>query len=260
MGTAFVTGASSGIGAVYADRLARRGFDLVLVARNRARLEALASTLRAETDRTVDVLQADLGRSADLATVEHTLRTREDITLLVNNAGVGAASVLLDSDVDAMQRMIELNVTALTRLSYAYVPGAVRRGNGALVNIGSVVGVTPEFLNGVYGATKAYVLALTQSLHHELSGQGIQVQAVLPNATATEFWDAAGSPLPDPSGVMSAADVVDAALIDLDRGELVSIPALHDLSHWQAYESARQVLMANFGAGTPAPRYVHARS
>lgn len=260
LGTALVTGASSGIGAVYADRLARRGFDLILVARNRARLEQLAERLRTGTGRQVDVLAADLADVESLGVVEDTLRARADITLLVNNAGVGGVAPLLHSDVDDMQRMIELNVTALTRLTYAYVPGAVRRGGGSVVNISSIVGVAPEILNGVYGATKAYVLALTQSLHHELADQGIRVQAVLPNATATEFWDVAGHPLPDPSGVMSAADLVDAALVDLDRGVLVSIPPLADERQWEAYESARGVLTANFGAPAPAPRYALART
>ena len=157
-----------------------------------------------------------------------------------------------------MRDMIALNVTALTRLTYAYVPGAVSRGEGTVINIGSVVGVAPEFLNGVYGATKAYVLALTQSLQHELAGKGVRAQAVLPNATATEFWDVAGRPLGDPGGVMSAEDLVDAALVDLDRDELVSIPPLQDQEQWEAYESAREVLKANFGANKPAPRYANA--
>lgn len=258
MSTALITGASSGIGAVYADRLARRGDDLILVARNRARLETLAARVTDETGRKVDVLVADLGDEADLARVEEVLRSDGDITVLVNNAGVGGVDPLVESDVHAMQDMIALNVTALTRLTYAYVPAALKRGEGTVINIGSVVGVAPEFLNGVYGATKAYVLALTQSLQHELGSTAVRAQAVLPNATATEFWDVAGRPLSNPGDVMSAEDLVDAALVDLDRGELISIPPLQDQAQWQAYESARGVLKANFGAGSPAPRYVDA--
>jgi short-subunit dehydrogenase len=255
MSTAVVTGASSGIGAVYADRLARRGFDLVLVARDEDRLNTVAEKLAAETGRTVEVQVADLGVRDDVLRVEQLLASNDDITLLVNNAGIGSVTKLVDSDVDAMERMIAVNVTALTRLAYAFVPAAVRRGAGTLINIGSVVGVAPEFLNGVYGATKAYVLAFTQSLHSELAGTGVQVQAVLPNATATRFWDSAGSPLDNPAGVMSAEDLVDAALLDLDRRELVSIPPLRDEAQWKSYDSAREILKANFGSGEPAPRY-----
>lgn len=164
-------------------------------------------------------------------------------------------STLVDSDVDTMEQMITVNVTALTRLAYAFVPMAHRRGSGALINIGSVVGVAPEILNGVYGATKAYVFAFTQSLQYELAGTGVRAQVVLPNATSTRFWAVAGRPLDNPASVMSAEDLVAAALIDLDRGELVSIPPLQDETQWHAYASARDVLKANFRANRPAPRY-----
>src|SRR6201994_2415114 len=120
-GTALVTGASSGIGAIYADRLARRGYDLVLVARNGKRLEEVAQRIRATTQRWVEVIVADLAKKADLARVEANLRADSRITLLVNNAGVGATKPLADSDVNEMQEMIEINVTALTRLTYAVV-------------------------------------------------------------------------------------------------------------------------------------------
>ncbi|WP_446039046.1 SDR family NAD(P)-dependent oxidoreductase [Streptomyces sp. SID1121] len=255
MSTAVVTGASSGIGAIYADRLAKRGFDLVLVARDKGRLESLAEKLKAETGRNVDVQVADLGVRDDVERVEKLLAHNDDITVLVNNAGVGSVTPLVTSDVDEMERMITINVTALTRLAYAFVPAAVRRGSGTLINIGSVVGTAPEFLNGVYGATKAFVLAFTQSLHSELAETGVQAQVVLPNATATNFWDSAGSPLGNPADVMAAEDLVDAAFIDLDRNELVSIPPLQDETQWKSYESARETLKANFSAGKPALRY-----
>jgi hypothetical protein len=130
-GTALITGASSGIGAVYADRLARRGYDLILVARDRQRLAALADRIGTQSRRSVEILDADLGDRAQLAAVEAKLRQDASITLLVNNAGIGTHTPLLDSDVDAMTRMIELNVTALMRLTYAAVPGFVARGKGA---------------------------------------------------------------------------------------------------------------------------------
>ncbi|WP_028934330.1 SDR family NAD(P)-dependent oxidoreductase [Pseudonocardia spinosispora] len=256
-GTALITGASSGIGAVYADRLARRGYDLVLVARNQERLDALAAKLAEQTGRTVDVLVADLGKPEGVAAVEQELRTNSALTLLVNNAGIGALGPLLETDVDLAQRIIELNVTALTRLNYAVAPQFVARGAGAVINIASVVGVVPEMLNGVYGASKSYVLALTQSMHKELADQGVQVQAVLPGATATDFWAIAGNPvenLPE-TMVMSAQDMVDAALAGFDQGELVTIPALQDVTQWEALESARQTLAPNLSVTTPAARY-----
>ncbi|PBI96123.1 Serine 3-dehydrogenase [Variovorax boronicumulans] len=256
-GTALITGASSGIGAVYADRLARRGFDLILVARNRERLAALAAKLSDETGRKVEVLPADLSDRKDIASVEAVLRTRGDITLLVNNAGFGAAGPLLGSDIDKMADMIELNVSALTRLTYAAVPGFVERGAGTLVNIASIVAISPETLNGVYGGTKAFVLALSQSLQHELKDKGVRVQAVLPGATATEFWGVAGVPMAHlpKEIVMTAQDMVDAALAGLDQGEQVTIPALPDLAEWDAFDAARRAMSGRLSSTAPAARY-----
>jgi short-subunit dehydrogenase len=191
-GIAVVTGASAGIGAVYADRLARRGYDLILVARNEARLDQVAKRMAGATARAVETVAAELNNSADLKRVETILATDPRITMLVNNAGVGALEPLLQSDVDAMEAMIDLNVTALTRLTYAAAPAFVGRGGGAIINISSVVAIAPEVLNGVYGGTKAFVLALSQSLHKELVDKNVRVQAVLPGATATNFWNAAG--------------------------------------------------------------------
>ena len=256
-GAALVTGASSGIGAVYADRLARRGFDLILVARNRERLEALAAKLVRETGRKVEVLPADLTSRDDIARVEAALRTRGDITMLVNNAGLGAAAPLLASDVDKMEKMIALNVSVLTRLTYAAVPGFVERGAGTLVNIASIVAISPETLNGVYGGSKAFVLALSQSLQHELKDKGVRVQAVLPGATATEFWGVAGVPMAHlpKEIVMTAEDMVDAALAGLDQGEQVTIPALPDLAEWDAFDAARRAMSGRLSSTAPAARY-----
>jgi short-subunit dehydrogenase len=256
-GTALITGASSGIGAVYADRLARRGYDLILVARNRERLDDLAKRLNDDTGRTVRVVAADLNDKVDLARVETLLRTDAGITVLVNNAGVAAVTPLLDSNVDAMDDMITLNVRALTRLTYAAAPGLVARGGGAIVNIASIVGIAPERLNGVYGASKAYVIALSQSLHKELADKNVRVQAVLPGAAATDLWAKAGRPVEHlPSEiVMSTDDMVDAALAGLDQGELITIPSLPDAADWEAYESARQKLAPNLSRKIPAARY-----
>jgi hypothetical protein len=256
-GTALITGASTGIGAVYADRLAKRGHDLILVARNKERLASLARRLANDTNRNVETVEADLTSPADLQRVEDILRTNAGISLLVNNAGVGATGPLVTSDVDKMDNMIRLNVTALTRLTYAAVPGFVARGNGTVINISSIVAIAPETLNGVYGGTKAFVLALSHSLVHELADKGVRVQAVLPGATATEFWDIAGVPVHQlpPQIVMLADDMVDAALAGLDLGEIVTIPSLANEAEWDRYEAARRFMSGKLSSVIPAPRY-----
>jgi short-subunit dehydrogenase len=256
-GTALITGASSGIGAVYADRLAKRNYNLILVARNRNRLAVLAQGLKGETGRSVETIAADLNDKSDLARVEATLRSDPGINLLVNNAGVGATAPLLDSNVEKMDEMIRLNVAALTRLTYAAVPGFVARGGGTVVNISSIVAIAPERLNGVYGGSKAFVLAFSQSLNHELADKGVRIQAVLPGATATEFWDIAGRPIGNlhPGSVMSAEDMVDAALAGLDHGEIVTIPSLPDKAEWDAFDAARHAMSARLSRTIPAGRY-----
>jgi len=256
-GTALITGASRGIGAVYADRLAKRGYDLILVARSQAPLKVLCARLVSETGRSVTPLLADLNDKADLEKVETTLRDDQTTTVLVNNAGTASVAQLLDADVEKMEAMIALNITALTCLTYAASPRFVKRGTGTIINIASVVGISPETLNGVYGATKAFVIAFSHSLQHELADKGIRIQAVLPGATATDLWEIAGLPwqkLPR-SVVMSAEDMVDAALVGLDQGELVTIPGLLDGDEWTRFEAARRALSQRFGNAVPAPRY-----
>jgi short-subunit dehydrogenase len=256
-GTVLITGASRGIGAVYADRLAKRGYDLILVARDQARLEALCARLTNESGGSVTPLSADLNDKADLAKVETTLRDDPTITMLVNNAGIASVKPLLDADIEKMEDMITLNIIALTRLTYAAAPAFVAHGAGTIINIASVVGISPEALNGVYGATKAYVIALSHSLQHELAAKGIRIQAVLPGATATDLWESAGLPWQRlPAGiVMSPEDMVDAALVGLDQGELVTIPGLQDGGEWTRFEAARRALSQRFGNSVPAPRY-----
>ena len=256
-GTALITGASSGIGAIYAERLARRGYDLILVARSRDRLNMLAERITTKTRRVVEVIDADLRDAAQLLTIEAKLREDASITLLVNNAGIGTHTPLLQSDVERMTQMIALNVTAPTRLTYAAVPGFVARGKGAVINISSVAGIAPELLNGIYGGSKAFVLAFSQSLHHELASQGIRVQAVLPGATATNFWATGGLPVENLPAqiVMRAEDLVEAALIGFDRGEQITIPSLHAFGEWDAYEAARQTMAAHLSSNEVAARY-----
>lgn len=256
-GTAVITGASSGIGAIYAQRLAERAYDLVLIARRADQLALVAERIRSKTGRKVEVFPADLTDELDVARVETLLKSDPSITLLVNNAGLGAAGTLLQSDVDKMSSMISLNVTSLMRLTYAIVPSFVARRHGTIINIGSVVAITPETLNGVYGGTKAFVLAFSQNLRKELEGTGVHIQVVLPGATATDFWTISGKPveLLPKEIVMSSDDLVHAALIGLDRGEFATIPPLQDAALYDAYESAREAMVGELSHATPALRY-----
>lgn len=256
-GAALVTGASSGIGAVYAERLARRGHDLILAARDAARLEALATRLRAETGVAVEVIRADLTARDDLAVLEARLRDDPAIELLINNAGAAYFTPFAASDPDQLENLIQLNVVAVTRLAAAAAAGFAARGRGAIVNIGSIVGLSPEFKSTVYGATKAFVLYLTQSLNEELAGSGVRLQAVLPGATRTEIWDRSGRGIENvPSEIlMDVNDLVDAALTGFDQGELVTIPSLPDAADWQALEAARLRLGPNLSRKRPAARY-----
>src|ERR1700761_3997746 len=253
---ALVTGASAGIGAIYADRLAARGYDLILVARNAEKLNAVAQTLRAEKGVDVATIAVDLNNHADLAKVEAVLRSDPAITMLVNNAGVGSVASILQADVDKMEAMIDLNITALTRLTYAAAPAFVARGKGTIINISSVVGIAVENLNGVYSASKSYVLSFGHSLQKDLAEKGVRIQTVLPGATATEFWDVAGyAPQKTSDTTMRAEDLVDAALAGFDAGELVTIPALHETEAWTQWEQERRAMGAKFRNPKPAPRY-----
>jgi uncharacterized protein len=256
-GTALITGASTGIGSVYAHRLAQRGYNLILVARDQQRLTKLANDIIARTGRKADILPADLTVKADLQRVEERLRADTNITALVNNAGFGGVAKLIDSDVDEMDNMIQLNVTALTRLTSAALPGFLARAKGLIINISSIAALSPELLNGVYSGTKAFVVNLTQSLHNEVKDKGIQVQAVLPGATATEFWDRAKFPVHNFPGelVMTAEEMVDASLAGLDQRELITIPALPNLSDWEKFEGARKSLGPNLTRQHSAARY-----
>jgi len=255
-GTALITGASTGIGAVYADRLAKRGYDLILVARSQEKLSELAAQLKSY-GRKIETISANLTKNEDVERVAERLRTDPTITALVNNAGTASVAKLLDSKIDDLEAMISLNVTALTRLALAAMPGFVERKNGLLINIASVVALAPELLNGTYSGTKAYVVNFTQALKNEVEGKGVTVQAVLPGATATPLWEKAGRPVEHlPSEiVMTAEDMVDASLAGLDRHELITIPSLPDIADWEKYEAARNALGPNLSRQKPAARY-----
>ena len=256
-GTALVTGASSGIGAVYAQRLAARGFDLLLVARDLQRLEEAACQLRAEHGVQVEVLKADLTQKEDVLKLEQRLRSDSSISLVLNNAGVAADGLLANADTDHLERLIQLNVTTVTRLASAAAASFAKAGRGTIINIASVVALFPERFNATYSASKAYVLSLTQSLNAELDGTGVKVQAVLPGVTRTEIWERSGidaTQIPA-DRVMEAGEMVDAALSGLDQGELITIPSLPNLSEWESYVAARHAMAPNLSRSQAAARY-----
>lgn len=256
-GTALITGASTGIGAVYADRLARRGYDLVLVARDEGRLEELAARLRSEAGIKADVLRADLADDQQLASVEERIASDPTLTLLVNNAGISLEGTLADTPRDKLQQLIAINVTAPTLLAGAAVKAFVARGRGGIINLSSVLALAPERFDGTYSGTKAFVLNLTQGLQREVGGQGVRVQAVLPGATRTEIWARSGKDVDafPPEWVMDAGDLVDAALAGFDRGEVVTIPPLPDEGQWLTFEQARLAMADNLSRREVAPRY-----
>lgn len=266
-GIALVTGASSGIGAVYADRLARRGYDLILVARDLARLDALAARLRAETGRAIEVLAGDLTDLVAVQALAGRIAAEPRLTLLINNAGKALNGTLTEASVDDVTTMVTLNVTVPTLLARAAFPPFRQRGHGGIVNIASIVAVAPEILEPTYAATKAYVLALSQGLSHSVdfargpglqaANDGVHIQAVLPGATRTEFWERSGKDVDvlPAEWIMNVDDLVDAALVGFDRGETVTIPPLHDPADWEAMQDARLRLHGQLSRREPAPRY-----
>lgn len=254
---ALITGASSGIGAVYADRLAARGYDLILVARRAERLKGLSETLSRRHGCEVDTICADLTVEADLAAVETALADNPRMSLLVNNAGNGKLGATVDMSAADAASTIALNITALTRLTRSVLPGLVARNGGGIINISSVMALHSLSITSLYSGTKGYVLNFSRGLQEELAGTDVRVQVVLPAGTATEFYDQAGIPLSafDPAVVMTADDMVDAALAGFDEGERVTLPSVHDRALWDTYDAARNTLFGATQNGRPAPRY-----
>jgi len=253
--TVLITGASTGIGAVYAERFAQRGHDLVLVARDQARMETLAARLRSTHQVAIDVIAADLTQLGDLTTVESRLRDDARIGILVNNAGAALSGHFIEQSTESIAQLVALNTTALVRLASAIAPRLAKAGDGAIINIGSVVGLAPEFGMTVYGATKAFVLFLSQGLSLELSPRGVYVQAVLPAATRTEIWDRSGVDINTLNEIMEVGDLVDAALVGFDRREPVTIPPLQEAERWDGLQTARQGLLQQIRQSAVAQRY-----
>ena len=252
-GTAVITGASSGIGKVYAEKLAARGFDLLLVARRAERLSVLAEQLRAQHGVAVENMVADLIKPNDLERVAQRLEGDSSLTLLVNNAGVSVMGAFAEAEAGVITDMLHVNVLALTRLALAVLPGFKQRDSGTLINVGSVLGFYGYPGTSAYSGTKAYVLTLTRGLQAELAGSKVRVQLVAPAGTATEGWD---STTVDPSIVMTAEKCVEASLKGLEMQEATTLPSVEDLHLLQTYETAAGALMAASQTGKPATRYI----
>jgi len=253
---AVVTGASAGIGAVYAERLAARGYDLVLVARRAERLEALSAKVSKTYGTKVEVIDADLTKEVDLARVEKVLATDPAVRILVNNAGNATLAPIAQTSAEDAASMIALNVTALTRLTQAVLPAFLSRNAGVIINVASVLSLHSLPISSIYSGTKGYVLNFSRGLQ-ELADTGVKLQVVLPASTATEIWDLSGVPLAalNQDTVMTAENLVDAALAGFDKGEAITLPSVADATLWDKYDAARSTLFAATQTGQPAPRY-----
>lgn len=256
-GKAVVTGASSGIGRVYADRLAQRGYDLILVARRADRLREVAEEVQKKHGVRVETVVADLADAAELQRVADQLQGDEAVQMLVNNAGTSIAGPVAEGDAEELVKMVELNSTAPLRLSLAVLPGFKRRQAGTLINVGSVVGAHPYGGVVVYSATKAFLLSFTSGLATELEGSGVRVQLVAPAATISEIWEKGGLSLDalPKEVVMTTEDCVDAALRGLDAGEVLTYPSVEDAELVDGYGKSGFALLSSSQTGRPASRY-----
>ncbi|HEX2526206.1 MAG TPA: SDR family oxidoreductase [Geminicoccus sp.] len=255
--SALVTGASAGIGAVFARRLAERGHDLILVARREERLERLSAEIRQATAAKVRIIAADLADPTGLLEVEAAVQAEARLGMLVNNAGFTVPGPLADADPGEIDRMLMVNVTALARLTRAALPGMLAKGSGSIINVSS--GLTFMQLPGTaaYSGSKAFVLHFTRTLHEEVARHGIRLQALCPGLVSSEFHEAAGLDVHryPPEMVMTPEDLVDASLAGLDQGEVVCIPSLPNLNDWESLEQARDAVAALVSSNQPAERY-----
>jgi hypothetical protein len=260
--SALITGASSGLGQAFAERLAADGHDLIVVARREDRLRALADRLRDAHGTATQVLVANLTVPEDLRRVEARIAAGPALDLLVNNAGFGGYRPFLQLDPARAEELIDLQVLAVTRLTRAALPMMVARGRGAVINVSSQLAFSaalpsPPLPQGraVYAATKAYVNAFTQLLHGELTGTGVQVQALCPGVVRTEFYARMGVDVDRlPIAPMAPSEVVSASLAGLQRGEVTCVPGLDDASALDAVRLAERRLFERAWANTLAER------
>jgi len=259
-----VTGASSGLGAAFAERLAQEGIDLLLVARRKDRLEELARRLGRDHSVAVEVIAADLTDDAQLHGVEALISGRPALTHLVNNAGFGGYRPFIDLDPDVAEALIRLQVLAVTRLTHAALPAMVAAGNGAIINVSSRLAFSgalpspPLPKRATYAGTKAFVTTFTQLLSAELEGTGVMAQALCPGVVRSEFHQVIGI---DPSSypaaiVMSPEDVVTASMAGLERGEVICVPALEEPALLKKMEEAQRQFFEQTRTGTLASRYL----
>jgi short-subunit dehydrogenase len=262
---ALITGASAGIGAEFAEQLAHDGYDLVLVARRKGRLETLSWRLKQEHDATVEVLPADLTAPDDLRRVEQHLAGDDRLELLINNAGFGGYMPFIELDPDTAEELIRLNVVAVTRLTRAALPGMVARHRGAIINVASVLGFSasapassPLPRRAVYAACKSYIINFTELVAHELEGSGVQLQVLCPGRVDdTEFHEKVPGfdPANRPVSSQTAQGVVAASLTGLRRGELICIPGLDDPALIDAFREDERAIINRAGRGAVAARY-----
>jgi hypothetical protein len=254
---ALVTGASSGIGAEYAHALAARGYDLVLTARRRERLETLAQQVQRAHGATTTPVQADLGTRDGLEAVLEQVRTRP-LELLVNNAGFAHYAPLVNTPESEIEDMILLNITALARLTRAALPGMITRKRGAVIQVASGLAFLPAATRATYSGTKAFVVNFTRAIAEEIKDSGVQVQVLVPALIRTEFHERSGTDLSRfPAGmVMDPAELVQASLKGLERGEVVCIPALENAGELEALYTAQfEMATAFVRNGSVAARY-----
>lgn len=258
--TAVITGASSGIGAVYAERFGERGYDLLLVARRGERLHELATAIADKYKVQATPLVADLATQQGVSEVAQVLASDPTIRVLVNNAGIARLAPLTGGALQDSTAQIALNITALTSLTHAVLPGMKARNDGLIINVSSALALHTLPISAVYSGTKAFVLSFSRGLQQELAETAVKVQAVLPAATATEVWDNSGVPLAtlNPDAVMATDAMVDAALTALDHGENITLPSVADAGLIENYEAARAALFSSTNTGKVAPRLLPA--
>ncbi|HEY0299535.1 MAG TPA: SDR family oxidoreductase [Arachidicoccus sp.] len=258
LGTAVITGASSGLGKVFADRLAKQGYDLKIIARRGDRLETIAGEITAKYGVQVQNIVADLRSASELQKVVDNLSNDATITLLVNNAGTATLAKITDTSIEKQLEMINVNITAIAILTNTVLPIFKKNNRGTFINIASVLGIHSLEFSSVYSGTKAFVVNYTRGLQQELKDTNIKAQIVLPATTATEIWEIGGVPLSalKPATIMTSEDCVDATLKALELGEQFTLPSADDQHLIDEYENARLKLFASATqTGKPASRY-----
>jgi len=260
---ALITGASSGIGAAFAERLAQDGYDLIIVARRRDKLDALASQLKSKYQTQVEVLTADLSKPDVMRFVEERISEDSALELLINNAGFGGYTPFAELDPDIAEDLINLQVLAVTRLTRAALPGMIARGHGSIINVSSRLAFSGSLgsaqlpKRATYAGTKAFINTFSQLLQSELEGTGVQVQALCPGVVETEFHSHVGADTSRfPAGiVMKPADVVQASLAALKLGEVICVPALEDPALLNQIQESQKQFFESSRSGSLAKRY-----